>query len=93
MLQQLTEYSTTVYRIMTELHCCGKTIDDAEKIEKTLSTFSPAERILSMQHHQANYQVFDKLIAALLLQERQGELKFRETNHHYQTSLKQTSMQ
>ena len=70
----VTEYSTTVYRVTTELHWCGKTIDDAEKIEKTLSTFNPAERILSMQHRQANYQVFDKLIAALLLQERQGEL-------------------
>ena len=57
----VTEYSTTVYRITTELNWCGKKIDDAEKIEKTLSTFNPAERILSMQHRQANYQIFDKL--------------------------------
>jgi hypothetical protein len=75
----VTEYSTALYKIVTELSWCGKKISDAEKIEKTLSTFNPAERILSMQHRNANYETFDRLVAALLLEEKQGLLLQR--NH------------
>ncbi|KAJ0400012.1 hypothetical protein ATCC90586_008118 [Pythium insidiosum] len=49
-----------------EQNCTGK-MSEAEKIEKTLSTFSPAERILAAQHRKANFETSDKLVAALLL--------------------------
>ncbi|KAJ0394612.1 hypothetical protein P43SY_000068 [Pythium insidiosum] len=42
-----------------EQNCTGK-MSEAEKIEKTLSTFSPAERILAAQYRKANFETSSK---------------------------------
>lgn len=73
------EYATKLYSITSELSWCGRKVDEAEKIEKTLTTFSPAERILSAQYRRMGHDTFDKLIATLLLDEKHGILLQR--NH------------
>jgi hypothetical protein len=40
------EYNSVVHKICTKLHFCNKPLDDAEMVEKTLSTFLPANMIL-----------------------------------------------
>ena len=75
----VTEYATKLYSITSELSWCGRKLDETDKIEKTLTTFNPAERILAMQHRRTNRDTFDKLIAALLLDEKHGLLLQR--NH------------
>lgn len=75
----VTEYATKLYSITSELSWCGRKLSETDKIEKTLSTFNPAERILAMQYRRMNHDTFDKLVAALLLDERHGILLQR--NH------------
>ena len=73
------DFASKLYNLTSELSWCGKKISESEKIEKTLSTFNPAERILSSQYRRMNYDTFDKLVAALLLEEKHGILLQR--NH------------
>jgi hypothetical protein len=75
----VTEYTTKLYSIVSELSWCGKRLSESDKIEKTLTTFSPAERILATQYRRMDHQTFDKLVAALLLDEKHGLLLQR--NH------------
>jgi hypothetical protein len=75
----VTEYTTKLYSITSELSWCGKKMTELDKIEKTLTTFSPAERILAVQYRRMNHSTFNKLVAALLLDEKHGLLLQR--NH------------
>jgi hypothetical protein len=75
----VTEYASKLYGIASELSWCGRKLSELEKIEKTLTTFNPAERILSTQYRRMNHDTFDKLVAALLLDEKHGLLLQR--NH------------
>jgi hypothetical protein len=51
-----------------------------DKIEKTLTTILPSGRILKLQYHARNYQLYSKLVQDLLQAERHDELTVR--NHH-----------
>jgi len=73
------EYATKLYSIASELSWCGRKMGEAEKVEKTLTTFAPAERILCAQYRRMNHDTFDKLVATLLLDEKHGVLLQR--NH------------
>ncbi len=75
----VTEYATKLYSIASELSWCGRKLTELDKIEKTLTTFNPAERILAMQYRRMNHDTFDKLVASLLLDEKHGLLLQR--NH------------
>ena len=77
--KSVTEYTTKLYGVASELSWCDRKISEAEKIEKTLTTFHPSERILAMQYRRMNHDTFDKLVAVLLLDEKHGLLLQR--NH------------
>ena len=47
---------------------------DADKIEKTLSTMLPSERILQQQYRERRFQVYSELIQTLLEVEKHSEL-------------------
>jgi hypothetical protein len=55
------EYNHEVHKTSSKLRFCGKEPTDAEKIEKTLSTMLPSDRILPL-----DYQVYFDLIHILL---------------------------
>src|SRR5690349_2494545 len=76
----VTEYATKLYSITSELSWCGLKLSESDKIEKTRTTFNPAERILSTQYQRMSHGTFDKLVAALLLDEKYGLLLQR--NRH-----------
>jgi hypothetical protein len=44
--KSVAEYNYVVHKICTKLRFCNQPLDDAEMIEKTLSSFLPANRIL-----------------------------------------------
>jgi hypothetical protein len=50
------------------------------KIEKTLQTMLPLDRILQHQYHARNYQHYSNLIRDLLQAEKHDELTLK--NHH-----------
>jgi hypothetical protein len=53
---------------------------DEDKIEKTVTTILPSDRILKHQYRARNYQHYSKLVQDLLQVEKLDELTMR--NHH-----------
>ncbi|XP_051221291.2 uncharacterized protein [Lolium perenne] len=68
------EYNHEVHKISSKLRFCGKEPTNAEKIEKTLSTMLPSDRILQQQYRARDYQVYSDLIHILLQAEKHDEL-------------------
>jgi hypothetical protein len=53
---------------------------DEEKIEKTLTTMLPSDKVLKHQYHDKNYQRYSELVQDLFHAEKHDELNMR--NHH-----------
>ena len=51
----MSDYNHVVHRICSKLQFCEKEPIDADKIEKTLSTMLPSERILQQQYCERNF--------------------------------------
>jgi hypothetical protein len=62
------------------LRFCEKEPSEVDKIEKTLQTMLPSDRILQHQYHAKNYQTYSDLVHDLLQAEKHDELTLR--NHH-----------
>ena len=59
-------YNQAVHKICARLRFCGKEPSDADKIEKTLQTMIPSDRVLQHQYRARNYQTYSELIHDLL---------------------------
>ena len=70
----MSDYNHDVHRICSKLQFCEKKPTDADKIEKTLSTMLPSERILQQQYRERRFQVYSELIQTLLEAEKHSEL-------------------
>ena len=68
------EYNHVVHKICSKLRFCEKEPTEGEKIEKTLSTMLPSDRILQQQYRARNYTVYSELIHMLLQAEKHDEL-------------------
>jgi hypothetical protein len=62
------------------LRFCEKESSEEEKIEKTLQTMLPSDRVLQYQYRAWNYQHYAYLIRDLLQVEKHDELNIK--NHH-----------
>jgi hypothetical protein len=74
------DYNHIIHKICAKLHFCEKEYSEMDKIEKTLQTILPSDRILQHQYHDRNYQNYSDLIHDLLQAENHDELTLR--NHH-----------
>lgn len=72
--KSVAEYNSAVHRICSKLRFCDQTVTDVEKIEKTLSTFLPENRILQQQYRNHKYTKYSDLIYDLLQAEKHDEL-------------------
>ena len=72
--KSVAEYNSAVHKICSKLRFCDQPIDDAEKIEKTLSTFLPTNRLLQQQYRRHKYTKYSDLIYDLLQAEKHDEL-------------------
>jgi hypothetical protein len=77
---RLRDYNHVIHKIYARLRFCEKGSFEADKIEKTLQTMLPSDRILQHQYHTKNYQNYSNLIHDLLQVEKHDELILR--NHH-----------
>jgi hypothetical protein len=59
------EFNHVLHKICFKLRFCEREPIEAEKIEKTLSTMLPSERIITQQHHEKNLTVYSSLIQTL----------------------------
>ena len=78
--KSIEDFNHEVHKICSKLRFCEKEPTDAEKIEKTLSTMLPADRILQQQYRARNYQAYSDLIHVLLQAEKHDELLLKNHN-------------
>jgi hypothetical protein len=60
------DYSDVVHKIYAKLQFCEKEPSDEEKIEKTLTTILPSDRVLKHQYRARNYQHYSEFVQYLL---------------------------
>jgi hypothetical protein len=60
------DYNHVVHKICAKLQFCEKEPSDEDKIEKTLTTMLPLDRILKHQYHARNFQHNSELVHDLL---------------------------
>ena len=68
------EYNHAIHRVSQKLRFCGKEPTEAEKIEKTLSTMLPSERILTLSYREKNFTDYALLIQTLRQAEKNHEI-------------------
>jgi hypothetical protein len=56
--KSVANYNHIVHRICSKLKFCEKEPTDGDKIEKTLSTMIPSNRVLQQQYRAKNYQFY-----------------------------------
>ena len=78
--KSVADYKHSIHKICSKLKFCEQESTDADKIEKTLSTMLPSDRVLQQQYMAKNYQVYSRLIRTLTQAEKHDELLLK--NHH-----------
>jgi hypothetical protein len=73
------DYNHAVHRISSRLKFCKKEPTDADKIEKTLSTMHPSDRVIQQQYRAHGYTVHSKLIHTLS----QAKKHIMKNHHKY----------
>jgi len=68
------EYNHAIHRVSQKLRFCGKEPTELEKIEKTLSTMLPSERILTLSYREKNFTDYALLIQTLRHVEKNHEI-------------------
>ena len=56
------EYNSAVHKIYSKLLFCDQPVTNEDLIEKTLSAFLPANRLLQQQYRNAKYTKYSSLI-------------------------------
>jgi hypothetical protein len=76
------EYNHVVHKICAKLQFCEKEPSEADKIEKTLQTMLPSDRILQHQYRAKNCQTYSDIVHDLLQVEKHDELTLRTHHQH-----------
>ena len=74
------EYNHAVHKICSKLRFCEQEPSDTDKIEKTLSTMLPSERIITQQYREKNFTVYSTLIQTLKQAEKNHEITVWNSN-------------
>ena len=72
--KSVAEYNHALHSICSKLKFCEKEPTEADKIEKTLSTMLPEDRILHQQYRSSNFQRYSQLMHTLTQAEKHHEL-------------------
>jgi hypothetical protein len=78
--KSIRDYNHIVHKMCAKLQFCKKEPSDEEKVEKTLTTMLPSDRVLKHQYRARNYQSYSELVQDHLQAEKHDELTIK--NHH-----------
>ncbi|XP_015697644.1 uncharacterized protein LOC107305232 [Oryza brachyantha] len=71
------EYNHVVHKVSAKLRFCEKEPSDVKKIEKTINSMLPSDRILQQQYRKKGYDTYPELIHDLLQAEKHDELTMK----------------
>ncbi|CAA7014138.1 unnamed protein product [Microthlaspi erraticum] len=77
--KSVAEYNSALFKITSKLELCGEKITEADKLEKTFSTFHANNVVLQTQYREKGFQKYSQLISCLLVAEQNNELLMK--NH------------
>lgn len=78
--KNITEYNSEMFRIISQLELCGEKISEDAKLEKTYSTFPPANMLLQQQYRSMGFTKYSDLLSHLLIAERHNDLLMKNHN-------------
>ncbi|XP_047270550.1 uncharacterized protein LOC107873852 [Capsicum annuum] len=73
------QYNSVVFKIVSQMKLCGKTINDENMMKKILTTFHASNVILQQQYREKGFQKYSELIYCLLVVEQHNTLLMK--NH------------
>ncbi|GAV64767.1 UBN2 domain-containing protein, partial [Cephalotus follicularis] len=70
----VSEYNSTLFKIVSQLKMCGEFITDDMLLEKTYRTFHASNVLLQQQYRLHGFKKYRELIGSLLIEEQNNEL-------------------
>jgi hypothetical protein len=81
-IKSIEDYNHAIHKVCAKLRFCEKEPSEEDKIEKTLQTMLPSDRVLQHQYQARNYQHYADLIHDLLQVEKYDELNIKNHRQH-----------
>jgi len=76
----VSEYNSALFNIVARLKLCGETVTEAQKLEKTLSTFHATNLLLQQQYRERNFTLYSELVTCLLVAEENTKVLIKNHN-------------
>ncbi|GAV81896.1 UBN2 domain-containing protein, partial [Cephalotus follicularis] len=70
----VSEYNSTLFKIVSQLKMCGEVITEDMLLEKTYRTFHASNMLLQQQYRLHGFKKYHELIGSLLIAEQNNEL-------------------
>ncbi|KAH0776763.1 hypothetical protein KY290_008174 [Solanum tuberosum] len=77
--KSISEYNSSMFKIISQLKLCGENITDHDILEKTFSTFPASSMLLQQQYREMGFKNYSELISHLLVAEQHNDLLMK--NH------------
>ncbi|XP_049394899.1 uncharacterized protein LOC125859246 [Solanum stenotomum] len=77
--KSITEYNSSMYRIISQLNLCGEEVTEHDKLEKTYSTFPASSMLLQQQYREMDFKKYSELLSHVLIVVRHNDLLIK--NH------------
>lgn len=72
--KKVSDYNSELFRIVSTMKLCGDKIEDADLLEKTLSTFHANNLVLQQQYRERGFKTYSELLSCLILAEENNQL-------------------
>ncbi|XP_010322038.1 uncharacterized protein [Solanum lycopersicum] len=77
--KSISEYNSSMFKIISQLKLCGENITDHDMLEKTFFTFPTSSMLLQQQYREMGFKKYSELISHLLVAEQHNDLLMK--NH------------
>ncbi|GAV69415.1 hypothetical protein CFOL_v3_12916, partial [Cephalotus follicularis] len=78
----LSEYNSTLFKIVLQLKMCGEVITEDMLLEKTYRIFHASNVLLQQQYRLHGFKKYRELIGSLLIAEQNNELLLQNHENH-----------
>lgn len=85
--KSITEYNSSMYRIISQLNLCGEDVTEHAKLEKTYSTFPASSMLLQQQYREMSFKKYFELLSHLLIVEQHNDLLTKNHESRFVSSM------